>query len=412
MTTRGTTVRLATRGSDLALRQAAQVKGMLEDRRYDVELVEVETTGDQLRDELIHRLGKTGAFVRSLDEKVLDGSVDMAVHSMKDVPTEQPDSLVVAAVPQRADPADVLVTPDGSTLSELPEGATVGTSSLRRKAELLSERPDLDVQPLRGNVDTRVEKLLAPSLQAEHAERSDEEKERKEKLEDDDYVFPYDQDVEEWFDGLREIERQALGRDVETEYDAIVLARAGLERSGLLYSVEATPLSTETFVPAPGQGALAVTTADGEFAEAINDVLDHPRSRAETTVERTILAELGGGCVAPLGIHAVLQGRVVRARVRVLSQDGTTEVSATRDVPVDRHVAGAREFAADLADQGARDLIEDAKRELDESGDPTDADEDAASAVETDDEPADDADASDAGVDGTGEASHGPGAGE
>jgi len=382
MTTRGT-LRLATRGSDLALRQAAAVREALEDRRYDVEIVEVETTGDQLRDELIHRLGKTGAFVRSLDEQVLDGSVDAAVHSMKDVPTEQPDSLVVGAVPQRADPSDVLVTPDGATLSELPEGATVGTSSLRRKAELLAERPDLDVQPLRGNVDTRVEKLLAPSLQAEHEERSEEEKERKERLEDDDYVFPYDQDVEEWFDGLREIERQALGRDVDTEFDAIVLARAGLERSGLLYNVEATPLSTETFVPAPGQGALAVATADGEFAEEMNEVLNHPRSRAETTVERIVLEELGGGCVAPLGIHAVLQGRSIRTRVRVLSQDGTEEVSATRDVPVDRHVDGAKSFAADLADQGAKELIAAAKKELDDGGE---ADEDAASAVETDDE--------------------------
>ena len=382
MTTRGT-LRLATRGSDLALRQAAAVREALEDRRYDVEIVEVETTGDQIRDELIHRLGKTGAFVRSLDEQVLDGSVDAAVHSMKYVPTEQPDSLVVGAVPQRADPADVLVTADGATLSELPEGATVGTSSLRRKAELLAERPDLDVQPLRGNVDTRVEKLLAPSLQAEHEERSEEEKERKEKVDDDDYVFPYDQDVEEWFDGLREIERQALGRDVDTAFDAIVLARAGLERSGLLYNVEATPLSTDTFVPAPGQGALAVATADGELAEDINDVLDHPRSRAETTVERTILEELGGGCVAPLGIHAVLQGRSVRTRVRVLSQDGTEEVSATRDVPVDHHVGGAKSFAADLADQGAKELIEAAKKELDDGGE---ADEDAASAVETDDE--------------------------
>ena len=202
MTTRGT-LRLATRGSDLALRQAAAVREALEDRRYDVEIVEVETTGDQIRDELIHRLGKTGAFVRSLDEQVLDGSVDAAVHSMKDVPTEQPDSLVVGAVPQRADPADVLVTADGATLSELPEGATVGTSSLRRKAELLAERPDLDVQPLRGNVDTRVEKLLAPSLQAEHEERSEEEKERKEKVDDDDYVFPSNHSSTSWRSNAR-----------------------------------------------------------------------------------------------------------------------------------------------------------------------------------------------------------------
>jgi hydroxymethylbilane synthase len=156
MTTRGRTLRLATRGSDLALRQAATVREALSDRRHEVELVEVETTGDQVQDELIHRLGKTGAFVRSLDQRVLDGELDAAVHSMKDMPTEQPDELVVAGVPERAAAGDVLVTPDGSDLADLPEGATVGTSSLRRQAQLLATRPDLDVEPLRGNVDTRV----------------------------------------------------------------------------------------------------------------------------------------------------------------------------------------------------------------------------------------------------------------
>jgi hydroxymethylbilane synthase len=360
-----TTVRLATRGSDLALRQAATVTEMLEERGYTVEVVEVETTGDQIRDELIHRLGKTGAFVRSLDEEVLDGEVDAAVHSMKDVPTDQPEELVVAGVPQRESPDDVLVTVDGTKLVDLPEGATVGTSSLRRKAQLLAERPDLDVQPLRGNVDTRIEKLLAPPLQAEHEERSEAEKEQKEKVDDEDYEFPYDQDVEDWFDGLSEIERQALGRAVETEYDAIVLARAGLERAGLLHHVEYQPLPTGTFVPAPGQGALAVTAVDGEFARELNDVIDHPRSRAETSVERTILAELGGGCVAPLGVHAILQGSVVRTTVRVLDEAGDEEVAAARDLPADRHVDAAQDFAADLAEQGAADLIERAKREGD-----------------------------------------------
>ncbi|WP_225335606.1 hydroxymethylbilane synthase [Halomicrobium urmianum] len=388
------TLRLATRGSDLALRQAAAVEEAL-GRRFDVEIVEVETTGDQVRDELIHRLGKTGAFVRSLDEQVEAGDVDAAVHSMKDVPTEG-DGLVVAAVPERADPADVLVTPDGKTLDELPEGATVGTSSLRRTAQLLAERPDLDVQPLRGNVDTRIEKLLAPSLQAEHEDRSEAEKKRKatagETVETpegdeadvevpDDWEFPYEEDVEEWFSGLREIERQALGRDVDVAYDAIVLARAGLERAGLLHHVEAQSLPTETFVPAPGQGALAVTAVDGDLARDLNGALDHPRSRVETTVERTILGELGGGCVAPLGVYAVLQGSVVRTTVRALSRDGEEEVSLTRDLPADRHGEAARELARDLADQGARELIKRAKRESGAA-----AEDDAATAAETSEE--------------------------
>jgi len=361
--TDATTVRLATRGSDLALRQAATVKDTLEDRGFSVELVEVETTGDQLRDELIHRLGKTGAFVRSLDEKVIEGEVDAAVHSMKDVPTEQPDELVVAGVPRRASPGDVLVTPDGTTLADLPEDVTVGTSSLRRKAQLLAERSDLDVQPLRGNVDTRVEKLLAPGLQAEHEERSEEAKRREEQVDDEDYEFPYDQSVEEWFDARSEIERQALGREVDTAYDAIVLARAGLERAGLLHHVEYQDLPTTTFVPAPGQGALAITAVDSEFAVDLSDVLDHPRSRAETTVERTILAELGGGCVAPLGVHAVLQGSVIRTTVRVLDREGEETVRATRDLDAQRHIDAAQSFAADLAEQGADDLIAAAKRE-------------------------------------------------
>jgi len=361
--TTDSTVRLATRGSDLALRQAATVKETLEDRGYAVELVEVETTGDQLRDELIHRLGKTGAFVRSLDEKVVAGEVDAAVHSMKDVPTEQPDELVVAGVPERERPDDVLVTTDGTTVADLPEGATVGTSSLRRRAQLLAERSDLDVQPLRGNVDTRIQKLLAPALQAEHEARSEAEEERKEKVDDEDYEFPYEQDVESWFDGISEIEREALGREVETEYDAVVLARAGLERAGLLHHVEYQELPTTTFVPAPGQGALAITAVDGEFAIDLNDVLNHPRSRAETTVERTILAELGGGCVAPLGVHAVLQGSVIRTTVRVLDREGDEEVAATRDLDARRHIEAARSFAADLVDQGAAELIAEAKRE-------------------------------------------------
>ena len=367
MTSRGRTLRLATRGSDLALRQAYAVKETLETRRRSVELVEVETTGDQIRDELIHRLGKTGAFVRSLDQKVMDGEVDAAVHSMKDMPTEMPEELVVAGVPGRADAGDLLVTPDGKTLDELPEGAVVGTSSLRRGAQLQAELPDLDIEPLRGNVDTRIQKLLAPGLQREHEDRSDADKERKEKVDDEDYEFPYDRTVEEWFDDLAEIERLALERDVDVAYDAIVLAAAGLDRIGLRHHVHATELDPERFVPAPGQGALAVTALDGETAEEINDAIDHPPTRVATTVERTVLETLGGGCIAPIGVHATLQGSVVRVTARVLSQDGSEEVAATRDLPAHRHPKAARELADDLQEEGAAELIEQATREAEEA---------------------------------------------
>ena len=366
MNARDGTIRLATRGSDLAIRQAATVEERLEARRHTVELVEVETTGDQLRDELIHRLGKTGAFVRALDEQVLDGDCDAAVHSMKDVPTESPDDLVVAGVPQRATPGDLLVTPDGTTLDDLPEGSVVGTSSLRRKAELLTTRPDLDVQPLRGNVDTRIEKLLAPHRQREHERRietaeADEKENDSEGSEDD--LPEYDRTPQEWFDDLNEIERRSLEREDETEFDAIVLAAAGLERSGLVRHVKTRELPTDEFVPAPGQGALAVTARDDELAATLNEVLDHPRTRVETTVERVVLEELGGGCVAPMGAHAVIQGEYVRVSVRVLSRDGTEEVAATRDLPIKRHPTAARDLAADLADRGAADLIKQAKRD-------------------------------------------------
>jgi hydroxymethylbilane synthase len=372
MSKHGTEIRLATRGSDLALRQAGEVEAALEDRRFAVELVEVETTGDEIRDELIHRLGKTGAFVRSLDRKVLDGDLDGAIHSMKDMPTDSPEELVVAAIPERASANDVLITPDGKALDELPEGATVGTSSLRRKAQLLNDRDDLTVEPLRGNVDTRAEKLLAPALQREHERRTEAEKEKQsneakaQKGHKVEHEGEFDRTVEEWFDDLAEIERRAMEREVETDYDAIVLAQAGLERSGLAHHLEYVELPSSQFVPAPGQGALAVTTLDGELAQDLNTVLDHPRTRVETTVERTILAELGGGCVAPIGVHGLIQGENVHVDAQVFSQDGTEVIEASRDVPVGNHVSAAKEVAADLAAKGADDLIEAAKADDEE----------------------------------------------
>jgi hydroxymethylbilane synthase len=396
MSRRGRTIRLGTRGSDLALRQAATVAERLEGRRFDVELVTVETTGDRITDELIHRLGKTGAFVRDLDEEILSGDLDAAVHSMKDMPTEMPEDLVVAGVPERGPPGDLLCTPDGASLAALPEGAVVGTSSLRRGAQLLANRDDLQVEPLRGNVDTRVEKLLAPTVQREYQRRLDAESEETdfaayndvddgddgtdsgdtatgddEGGEDgaDNEEPEFDRTLEEWFDGLAEVERRATEREVDTEYDAIVLAAAGLERIGLAHHVPHERLPPTEFVPAPGQGTLAVTAERGDLAEEIRSVLDHPHSRAEATVERTVLETLGGGCIAPVGIHAVLQGPVVRTTVRVLDRAGEEEVRATRELPVERHDAAAHAFATDLADRGAADLIERARRDADtESG--------------------------------------------
>ncbi|GAB3040102.1 hydroxymethylbilane synthase [Natronobiforma cellulositropha] len=375
MKTRGT-IRLATRGSTLALRQADLVVEALEARGYEVDLVTVETTGDQIRDELIHRLGKTGAFVRELDERVLAEEVDGAIHSMKDMPTEQPSDLVTAVVPERGRPGDVLVTPDGSTLEELPEGATVGTSSLRRRAQLLAARPDLSVEPVRGNVDTRLEKLLASTMDERLAERREAAADRRASA-GDGYKPDYSDDeedepltVDEWVESLSSLERGALERETETNLDALVLAEAGLDRSGLAEEVDYERLPTADFVPAPGQGALAVTALDGELARDLRGALDHPRTRVETTAERTVLATLGGGCIAPIGVYAVLQGEYVHTSVQVYDADGEASVVASRDLPVERYAETAREFAHSLESRGAGELIAAAREDGDVPDEP------------------------------------------
>jgi len=391
-------IRLATRGSDLALRQAGEVQSALEDHRHDVDLVEVETEGDRVTDALVNELGKTGAFVRALDEEVLDGNVDAAVHSMKDVPTDVPEDLVVAAVPHRENPADVLVTPDGTRLEDLPAGSVVGTSSLRRGAQVQAHRPDLEVEPIRGNVDTRVEKLLAPGLQAEHERRTEAEKRAQsqdardqkrgdysadveagvENLEDeregdgasesadggnDDSEF--DQSVEEWFASLSPLQQSALERDPDVEYDALVMARVGLDRVGLLHHVGVEELPTDTHVPATGQAALCVTARrDSDVAEDLRDALEHVRTRVEVTAERVVLEELNGGCIAPIGVHALVQGDIVRTAVQVFSRDGSEQVGETRELDAANYAEEARELAADLRERGAADLVEEARREV------------------------------------------------
>ncbi|MFB6137596.1 MAG: hydroxymethylbilane synthase [Halobacteriaceae archaeon] len=396
-------VTIASRGSALALAQTGQIADALRDRRYDVDVLEVQTTGDELDEQRIQELGTTGAFVRSLDDHVLAGDADLAVHSMKDMPTESPAELAVAAVPERASAGDVLVTPDGAALEDLPRGATVGTSSLRRRAQLLAERPDLTVAPLRGNVDTRLEKLLAPSLQAEHERRLAAEEGGEAEAGDtradadpgdgesvrggidgadgggsgdtagqdaDDADEPaFDSTVDEWFQDLSELERRALGREVETPYDAVVLAAAGLERSGLVHAVPTHRLDPTAFLPAPGQGALAVVGTDEDLVERVRSVLDDPRSRLETSVERAVLAGVGGGCVAPIGVYARLKGAVVHVQVRVLGTDGETAVSESRDLPVERPVEAARDLAADLRERGAADLVAAAREERDAGSD-------------------------------------------
>ena len=242
----GAALRLGTRRSALALAQAHLVADALTaSTGRAVELVEVTTTGDTSSASLT-QLGGTGVFVSALREALLEGRVDLAVHSLKDLPVQDPDGVVLAAVPERADPRDVLVARDGLGLSALPPGATVGTGSPRRRVQLLAVRPDLDVIDVRGNVDTRLS-----------------------------YV--------------------ASGR-----LDAVVLAAAGLSRLGRLD--EATQvLGYDVMLPAPGQGALAVECRADDATAALVAGLDHAPTRAAVRAERAVLAELEAGCSAPIG---------------------------------------------------------------------------------------------------------------
>lgn len=246
-------LRLGTRRSALALAQARLVADAVRASTGSVvELVEVTTTGDRSTASLT-QLGGTGVFVSALREALVEGRVDLAVHSLKDLPVDPAAGVVLAAVPERGDPRDVLVARDGLGLGTLPPGATVGTGSPRRRAQLLAARPDLDVVDVRGNVDTRLS-----------------------------YV--------------------ATGR-----LDAVVLAAAGLGRLGR--ADEATEvLSYEVMLPAPGQGALAVECRAGDDVTARLAGLDHAPTRAAVTAERAVLGALEAGCSAPVGALATLDG--------------------------------------------------------------------------------------------------------
>jgi hydroxymethylbilane synthase len=299
-------IRLGTRASLLALTQSRWVAERLSDALgREVELVEVTTTGD--RDEApLAQLGGTGVFVSALREALLDGRIDVAVHSLKDLPTGPAAGLALAAVPLREDPRDVVVARDGLTLGELPVGSRVGTGSPRRAAQLHALGLGLEIVDIRGNVDTRIRKVR------------------------------------------------------EGAYDAVLLARAGLARIGRLE--EATEvLDPLLMLPAPGQGALAVETREDDFATEVA-ALDDARTRAAVTAERAVLATLEGGCAAPVGALAeVAEGEhdeELWVRAVALSPDGTLAVrmSATGD-PADAAGVGSR-LASDMLGEGAAQLTD------------------------------------------------------
>jgi hydroxymethylbilane synthase len=300
--------KLGTRRSALALAQSTTVATVLRDKGYDVELVEIVTAGDTSAAS-IQQMGGTGVFVSALRDALLRREIDFAVHSLKDLPTQPPADIALAAVPRREDPRDVLVSRNRSLLNELPAGTRVGTGSPRRSAQLRALGYDLDVVPMRGNVDTRLRKLA---------------------------------------DG---------------EVDAVVLAAAGLARLGRLDEASEI-LDPGQVLPAPGQGALAVECriGDDELAETLRELLDEPVTRAAAVAERTLLATLEAGCTAPVGALAdVAMGDdgddEIYMRAVVAAVDGSRAIRLSATGPLGAAEQIGRRLAADLLDAGAADLI-------------------------------------------------------
>jgi len=294
-------IRLGTRASTLALVQARIVADALGGAER-VELVPMRTEGDRLAEARLAVLGGKGLFVREIEEALLRGDVDLAVHSLKDLPAEPPAGLVLAAFPPREDPRDVLVTKAPATLDTLAPGARVGTSSPRRRALLLAARPDLAVEPIRGNVDTRLRKLA------------------------------------------------------EGDRSAIVLAAAGLRRLGL-QPTHAVALEPDVFVPAVGQGIIAIEArADDRATLAALARTDDPATRVCALAERAYLARLGASCHTPMAAHARLDGATLRMVAVVAGEDGRRVLRAAATAPA----ADAERLGVELADtllaQGATEL--------------------------------------------------------
>ena len=293
-------VRMATRRSPLARAQAALVADLLTSANpgLRVEFVLVDTTGDRDRSRAIETLGERGVFARGVQAALVDGRADIAVHSYKDLPTAPLAGLRIAAVPPRADPRDALVSRDGVGLASLPEGASVGTGSARRSAQVLAVRPDLTVQPLRGNVGTRVARVRGGEL------------------------------------------------------DAAVLAAAGLDRAGLAAAMTEI-LAPPAFLPAPAQGSLAVEVrADRPDVERLVERIDDAESRAAVTAERAFLRDLRGGCNAPVGALASVNGPYLTLTAGLFG-DGEEPPLTLRGRVTDADALGRRAAARVLATRGS-----------------------------------------------------------
>ncbi len=309
MTDSPRSVCLGTRASALARWQTAYVGDLLRQAwpGLEVHTRVITTRGDQALDTPLPLMGGKGVFTAELEMALLNGEVDFAVHSLKDLPTETPPGLAIGAVPPRGQPGDALVSRAGYTLATLPQGAAVGTSSRRRAAQLLHRRPDLRVLDIRGNVDTRLKKAFDP-------------------------------------DG---------------HYDAIVLALAGLERLGQTHAVSQV-LALDEMLPAPGQGALAVQCRREAASLRWLAPLNHAAAEIAVTAERAFLAGLGGGCALPIAAYGEVEGDTLHLRGRVTAPDGSQQVDAALRGAAE--LAAARELGAALAqvalEQGAARLLE------------------------------------------------------
>ncbi|NJB69310.1 hydroxymethylbilane synthase [Desulfobaculum xiamenense] len=298
-------ITIATRGSKLALWQANHIRDCLlaQYPGISVDLLEIKTTGDKILDVPLAKVGGKGLFVKEIEEALLDGRADLAVHSMKDVPVELPESLVVGVNPKREDNTDTLLSVHYGSLDELPKGAKVGTSSLRRRAQLLALRPDLEVLDLRGNVDTRLRKLI------------------------------------------------------EGQYDAIVMATAGIRRLGLS-APKMSRLAPPAFIPAVAQGALGIEYAqDGPMAELLA-FLNDGESRITVQAERGFLTGLDGGCQVPIAAHATLDGGTVTLTGFVCDVDGTAPIRMEVSGPAAEAFDLGLDLARRVLDAGAREILQ------------------------------------------------------
>jgi hydroxymethylbilane synthase len=297
-------IRIGTRGSKLALAQTAWVKAKIEEQYPDarIETILIKTSGDRFSETSIRAIGGKGIFTKEIEDALLSDEIDLAVHSMKDLPTELPAGLTVAAVPRREDPRDVLVSARGITLDQLPAGAKLGTGSLRRTAQILHYRQDISVMPIRGNVDTRLKKLD------------------------------------------------------EGEFDALVMAAAGLKRIGREEKITEY-ISNEICVSAAGQGALGLESREDDPAREQLSFLHDPASFAEVSAERSFLKRLGGGCHVPVGARANAEGEKLTLFGVVSSPDGISLYRGeTSGTVIDAKDLG-QELAERLLSRGAQVIL-------------------------------------------------------